>query len=609
MGNDWIDGGAGNDRIEGGLGNSTLLGGAGDDVLYGSFDSIFSSTFDSDNILVGGLGDDKLYSGTGYDTYRFSLGDGSDTISDRGGDNSVLFDYADKIEFDESIGVEGVSFEFSGNNLVVHYGNEDQILVRNFFEYSDSLGWWKSTGTIEDILFANGTGYDSADLFRLRNSGNMAPVARYRPEDLVLDGVGSEWRWDLPSDLFFDLDGDSLEYSFNNLPFWLQYDGSAIFGTPENAQVGEHQISIVASDGVANTSTSFKLSISNSSNQAPAQVQELPTLVAQENEWLYWTVPEGMFVDPDGDSLSYSMTLSDGSELPGWMNFDGETFGALPRDPQVGFHDLTLHVSDGLIDVSHDILLEAVDGPDAPVIRNGGNQEDILEGAGNDDVLNGYGKNDVLLGYAGDDTLIGGGGSDQLFGHEGDDSLKGGNGHDLLDGGEGADSLIGGGGTDDLRGGLGNDLLKGGGGQDLLLGGQGNDTLVGGNGSDRYTLGPNDGLDKINNSSANYANDTDILEFKEISSREQLWFEGVGNHIDIHVLGSPDRVRLNNWFKADKFELDLIELGDWKLDSSGIEALVSAMAAFGAPEDGALELAAEDQAYIADVIAANWQAA
>ena len=69
---DILDGGAGNDYVAGGAGNDTLYGGEGNDNLYGG---------EGDDILSGGPGNDYLEGWSGIDTYRFSRGDGADSIS------------------------------------------------------------------------------------------------------------------------------------------------------------------------------------------------------------------------------------------------------------------------------------------------------------------------------------------------------------------------------------------------------------------------------------------------------------------------------------------------------------------------------------------------
>jgi len=78
--NNIIDGGEGNDMLRGDQGDDTLIGGGGDDKLYGDEDN---------DILIGGTGNDILIGGAGNDTYIFNRGDGSDTVEDYSGNNTI----------------------------------------------------------------------------------------------------------------------------------------------------------------------------------------------------------------------------------------------------------------------------------------------------------------------------------------------------------------------------------------------------------------------------------------------------------------------------------------------------------------------------------------
>lgn len=72
-GRDTVKGGGGRDTLEGGGGKDFLDGGRGQDVLDGS---------NGADTLVGGKGNDVLTGGGGLDTFRFTRGDGRDTITD-----------------------------------------------------------------------------------------------------------------------------------------------------------------------------------------------------------------------------------------------------------------------------------------------------------------------------------------------------------------------------------------------------------------------------------------------------------------------------------------------------------------------------------------------
>lgn len=55
------------------------------------------------------------------------------------------------------------------------------------------------------------------------------------------------------------------------------------------------------------------------------------------------TMPAGTFVDPDGDAMTYSATLQDGSALPSWLHFDAAA-GTFSGTPPVGTTSLFIKV-------------------------------------------------------------------------------------------------------------------------------------------------------------------------------------------------------------------------------------------------------------------------
>jgi VCBS repeat-containing protein len=144
----------GNDVIYGTDAAETLDGGAGDDRLIG---------LDSNDTLIGGTGVDRLEGGLGDDTYRFSLGDGQDTISDGGGTNDVL-------ELGAGIATTDIIVEQSidGANLVLKVkGPTGETGERVTIEQA------LDTGRIEHVRFADGTDWSIADLLsRLATNGD-----------------------------------------------------------------------------------------------------------------------------------------------------------------------------------------------------------------------------------------------------------------------------------------------------------------------------------------------------------------------------------------------------------------------------------------------------
>jgi Ca2+-binding RTX toxin-like protein len=276
---------------------------------------------------------------------------------------------------------------------------------------------------------------------------------------------------------------------------------------------------------------------------------------------------------------------------------------------------------------------DLLDGGSGNDLLNGGADNDQLFGGSGDDLLDGGSGNDLLYGGAGDDQLSGGDGDDLLdggsghdllYGGAGNDQLSGGDGNDLLDGGSGNDLLNGGSGNDQLSGGDGDDLLDGGSGNDLLYGGAGNDTLrgnvgndtlrgnagndylIGGAGSDTYVFAVGDGQDVINNLSNTPDTDTDVLSLEGIV-RENLWLSRNGDDLVIDVMGSEDSITIQDWYANSAQQLDVIQAVGSSLYANQVDSLVNAMAAFGAPAGGELNLTQTQRDQLNVVIAANWQ--
>ncbi|WP_177447931.1 calcium-binding protein, partial [Pseudomonas sp. Irchel s3f19] len=166
--------------------------------------------------------------------------------------------------------------------------------------------------------------------------------------------------------------------------------------------------------------------------------------------------------------------------------------------------------------------------------------------------------------------------------------LYGGNGNDLVLGGEGADQLYG-------------DA-----GDDLLDGGAGNDALNGGAGNDTYVFGLGDGRDTIDNLSVSAASDRDILSLEGIT-KDSLWLSRQVSNLVIDVIGSEDSITVQGWYSNSNRQLDAIQTGSVSLYVNQVDNLVNAMAAFGAPASGEIDLTQAQKDQLNVVIAANWQ--
>jgi Ca2+-binding RTX toxin-like protein len=171
----------------------------------------------------------------------------------------------------------------------------------------------------------------------------------------------------------------------------------------------------------------------------------------------------------------------------------------------------------------------------------------------------------------------------------------------------GSDSLSAmSGGNNTLSGLGGNDYLYGSDGNDTLIGGTGTDTLNGSTGNDTYLFARGDGQDTVYDYDATAGNQ-DIARFGAGISYDQLWLKRTGNDLEASIIGTTDKVTMQNWYSGQANHIERFEAGGKALLDSKVDLLVQAMAAFAPPSAGQTSLPANYQTALAPVLAANWQ--
>ncbi|AIC14136.1 calcium-binding protein [Xylella fastidiosa] len=196
-------------------------------------------------------------------------------------------------------------------------------------------------------------------------------------------------------------------------------------------------------------------------------------------------------------------------------------------------------------------------------------------------ITNGDASNNYLRGYNN--------GSNRIYGLDGNDEIYGG----ALD--------------DMLYGGAGNDMLSGGGGADTLDGGSGNDTLNGGTGNDMYRFAIGAGVDRIEDYDTTTGN-ADVLSIGQGVSINQLWFQHVGNDLEVSIIGTGDQITIRDWYSNAAYHVEQFKTSDGKvLRDSQVNALVSAMAGFAPPVLGQTSLSTDYQKALNPLIAAHWK--
>lgn len=440
-----------------------------------------------------------------------------------------------------------------------------------------------------------------------------------------------------------DIDGDTLTVSSasaSNGSVIINHDGTLSY-MPNSNFNGTDTINYEISDGNGGTAVSTLTITVEADNDNPVAVSDSVSTI--ENSPVTIDILSNDS-DIDGDVLSVSSATASNGMVT--INANG-TLNYMPDTNFSGIDTIYYEISDGNGGVSNTTVMVQV------------NASQVIPS----NTIHGTDGKDALIGTQGNDLLIGGRGSDSMDGSDGDDlfeitgtgngldSIQGGIGFDrivggsgddviglarfdasnsveLIDGGSGKNiiqgsyreetydfsetdllniyAIDGGEGDDTLIGSLGNDMLIGGNGSDILDGGAGDDMLIGGAGHDLYRISVGNGFDSIFNQKVNI-NETDTLEFLGNGSVENIWFSKEQNDLKITILNQDTQVLIKDWDLSDESKIDVIRHDGSYLDQQSIDVLINAMAGFGAPVAGNINLSGDERLLVNDMIASAWQ--
>ena len=337
-------------------------------------------------------------------------------------------------------------------------------------------------------------------------------------QSVAEDGL---WSFVVPAGTFVSPDNKPLTLAAVSaggapLPVWLSFDAEtgAFSGSPPQDFNGSIDVTVIASDGVLLASNTFRLVVTPV-NDAPTVANTIPAQSILEDTTWTFAIPTGVFADVDGDALTLSATLADGSPLPAWLTFDaaGRGFEATPPRDFNGFVDVALSASDGRLAATTVFRLTITPVNDAPVPRDDAfsvktntplviatsallaNDADpdqfdqLVVGSVGDArrgsvslAANGAVTFTPEAGYAGPAGFTytvsdgaGGASSAVVEITVTPNVIVGTAGGDILNGTTGADAIDAGAGNDFILAGLGNDTLIGGAGADVMIGGSGDD--------------------------------------------------------------------------------------------------------------------------------------
>ena len=226
-------------------------------------------------------------------------------------------------------------------------------------------------GVIELKLTASdGSLSTSADFRFVVRAVNDAPFLMVAAKDRSARG-GEALAFNLDG-MFGDVDGDTLTITARltdgaALPTWLVFDKARFTGTPPRDYDGVLDIEVVAADGSLSVSDTFRLTV-EPGNAAPAVANPLADVMSPEDTAVLIGIPTGTFTDVDGDELTLSACLADGSALPNWLVFDGVSFTGMPPANFNGVFDIVVTANDGTLAASSSFRLTVAAVNDTPVV-------------------------------------------------------------------------------------------------------------------------------------------------------------------------------------------------------------------------------------------------
>ncbi len=339
---------------------------------------------------------DPTSSGNKVAAYSYELGidtDPSEGVSFQFSDPINVF-YADHSFGDNSTpnggGVEANPIAFNYATFLNTYN-----VVQNSFRFTYN-GYDPDADATYDVYLVIKTGATILAETQMRviiGAGgtpvNTPPVITSSPPTSVLED--SSYSYTLTAT---DADNDPLTFSVvGALPGWLQFDAATgvLSGTPTNADVGSHNVSLQVSDGTATVDQSFSIVVINT-NDAPV-ITSTPVLSINEDQPYTYTVTA---TDVDvGDTLSYTAVT-----IPSWLSFNAttHTLSGTPTAAEIGTHPVVLAVSDGMATVNQAFSVGVLFVNDPPSFTVGCELDatDVTGPGGNVLVYTGYVANMVV---------------------------------------------------------------------------------------------------------------------------------------------------------------------------------------------------------------------
>ncbi|QGZ39228.1 hemolysin type calcium-binding protein [Pseudoduganella flava] len=528
-GNDALYGEADNDTLNGGLGNDSLYGGDGTDILIGDA---------GDDRFDGGAGADNMTSGAGNDTFVFRRGSGADTVS-------VQDSTAGRIKtfiFEDVASTDITGMQRSASNLIITYGNGDQITVQNHFSgitnEVNSLVFTDKTVTVQDLLAVNvlklTSGVDNLTFPRNMDETIYADAGA----DVVDAGGGNDA-------VYGEAGADSLTGGAGNDTLSGGTENDTLLGGNDNdvlsGDVGRDSLSGDAGDDYLSGGLDIDTLLGGAGND---------TL--------------------DGGAGNDSLKGGTGNDLyllrigSGIDTIDLEDTSTL-KNKVIRFEDVA---SDQLLAVKRvgtNLVIDYGTGDSVTVSSfygaNKFNAIEFSDGSFTQDQL--FAKYEVKMADTAENATFTDSG-ETIHGGAGNDTITAAGGDDVVYGEADNDNVYGGNGNDTLFGGAGNDNLNGDAGDDWVAGGIGNDTITANSGNDTIVFHSGDGIDLLNISDATVGRLKTVV-FEDIGALNMTSLQRVGGNLVV-TYTAGDQVTISNYLGAPA-AINTLKFadGDWTM--------------------------------------------
>lgn len=218
-------------------------------------------------------------------------------------------------------------------------------------------------------------GLSATDTFSFVVKASAAPVVAAQTAAQIWHG-GQTLSLTLPSNTFTDPNGQTLTYSAtlangSALPSWLTFNThtDAFTGTvPNSVQALSLKVTATDTSGLSVAET-FSANILAAS--APVVTLQTAAQALTASHAFTITLPSNTFTDPQGETLTYSATQANGSALPSWLTFNGqtETFtGTAPATAQTLSLKVTAKDAAGLS--ASETFNASIAAPAGPLLAN-----------------------------------------------------------------------------------------------------------------------------------------------------------------------------------------------------------------------------------------------